>query len=555
MLNFRKLKQEFPPAILKEGRQLYEKAMITSAKIVKLTANSVRISCRVAGGFENTYQSEIEIDRRESIAIDSDCDCPYKYDCQHLAGVLFYLEEHFDSILIEYSKEANLDSSPAINEKEKETLLETIKEAETKETVRRGKKHEKELLLEYKGAAEILGQSPFFLREDEIPHDRAELTVIFTNHTQDHHRNVPEIHLALRLPYRSKPLNIPVIKDFLDAVRYREPLYIGSKRYFFLLSSFDSESACILKMIMDYARFLDTDEERNLRVAHIEAESFGAILAQAYDLVQLRPKNSLGEADSDLQAMPCLYMGSLEEPLRVATSPALLRFDLEYLSSPAPKILINPLIVVSGGETITLENARLFECAQPGMIYDQVYYRFPANIKRKHLRNLIPIRDITVPEPLFGTFVENSLPQLSHFAEIPHREVTERFVTLPFVGNLGAECDIVYLNGELEASLTFIYDEIKVPASISKVTIDSISPFITEEGVLARNLTEEQKIISDLFQDFIYDASQGIYCAKNDKKIVEFMTETIPQNQHRVKFNCPENLLNQLHKDRCGQFL
>ncbi len=72
---------------------------------------------------------------------------------------------------------------------------------------------------------------------------------------------------------------------------------------------------------------------------------------------------------------------------------------------------------------------------------------------------------------------------------------------------------------------------------------------MTSEGILARNLTEEQKIIDDLFQDFVYDQTNGVYTAKNEKKIVEFMTEAIPFFQNRVKFNCPENLLDQFIYD------
>ena len=34
----------------------------------------------------------------------------------------------------------------------------------------------------------------------------------------------------------------------------------------------------------------------------------------------------------------------------------------------------------------------------------------------------------------------------------------EDFVTLPFVGNVEAICEISYLDGELDASLHFIYD-------------------------------------------------------------------------------------------------
>jgi len=554
MLNFRKLKQDFPPGILKEGKSLSDKKMVLSAKIVSLSVNNVRISCHVTGSFDNTYQSEIEIDRRESMIVDSDCDCPYKYDCHHLSAVLFYLEDHFDSILIEYSKESDLDQSVHIDEDEKNTLRETIKEAETKEIVRRGKKYQKEVLQEYVGAAEVLGKSPFFLPEDEIKPDRAELAVIFSCLTgnSNNSRIHPEIQLALRLPFRSKPLNIMNIKEFLDAVRYQEPLYIGSKRYFFTKDSFDSENLEILKLILDFARFPDMQsEERNLRVAVVESEAFGAILSHGYNLCVSKLKGVLTSSDIDAEpeVMSCLYSMTLEDPLRVAVSAALIRVELEYLDASAPKILLNPSIIINHGHSISLEDVLLFECASPGMIYQNTYYRFSQNIKRKHLRNLSTLRDITIPEPLFGSFVENSLPELTHFAEISNKEIIERFVTLPFVGQLGAECEINYLNGELEATLQFIYDNIKVPAASSNLKVESIFPFITDQGVLARNLAEEQKIIHDLFQDFTYDPVQGLYLAKNDKKIVEFMTEVIPRNQHRVKFNCPENLLDQFIYD------
>ena len=116
--------------------------------------------------------------------------------------------------------------------------------------------------------------------------------------------------------------------------------------------------------------------------------------------------------------MPCLYIGSLEEPLRLANSNATLRFELEYLEAPAPEIMLKPTIVHDGVNAIHYEEARLFECAKPGMIHQNIYYRFPTNIKRKHLRHLPVIQNVTIPEPLFGTFVENSLPELLRFSEV-----------------------------------------------------------------------------------------------------------------------------------------
>jgi len=554
MLNFRKLKQDYSSTMLKDGKSLYEKKMVVSAKIIKLDPHAIRLGCRVMGSFDNTYQCEVEIDRQGSTTVDSDCDCPYKYDCQHLASVLFYLEEHFNSILLEYSKETDVEQKQDIDEKEKELLLETIKEAETKELFRRGKKCQKELLQEYVSSSLVLGRSPFFHSEAELTVDRAELAVIFVNpQASKLEENValPEIQLALRLPFRSKPLNIPHIKEFLDAVRYREPIYIGSKRYFFTLDSFDSDSVAILKMVLDHASFLDPREERNLRMAQLDMESFGSILAHAYEIAILQAATRIPREGSEIQhhPLPCLYSGSLEEPLRFSNVCCALNFELEYLDASAPKILLKPTIMVNNEQKIELEDAKLFACVNPGMIYDNVYYRFQPLIKRKHLRNLNCLRSITIPEPLFGTFVENSLPELMRYGEVSNRDIIDRFVTLPFVEKIGAECNINYLNGELDASLTFLYDSHKVPSAPSQLTIEHITPFVGAEGVLARNLTEEQQIIKDIFQDFVFDASEGLYMAKSDKKIVEFMTEVIPAYKDKVKFNCPENLLEQFVYD------
>jgi len=556
MLNARKLKKDVSPNVLREGKDLYDQGMILSAKINHLDSQNVRLCCQVMGGFEKKYTCEMEIDRVESMVIDSDCDCPYQFDCQHLAAIIFYLEDHFDEILVNYSKETDLEKVDHIDEEDKEHLRETFKAAETKEQERKGKEFQKELLEEYVSASQILGKSPFFLPQEKLSLDVAELACIFSKQAvapQEMEKPV-DIQLALRLPFRSKPLHILHIKPFLEAMRYQEPLYIGNRRYFFTLDSFEPTSRALLKMIMDFARVADQQkDERNLRIAQIDVEPFGTILAEAYDLALSRklPKQPRIGTDQEMEypQLPCFYCGSLEEPLRFSHIPSALSVELEYLETPTPKILLNPSILIDGNTPITLEQARLFECAKPGFLEQQTYYRFASQIRRTHLNHLSSLREITIPEPLFGAFVENSIAELSRFAVITNRQVIDRFVTLPFVGELRAECRISYLNGELEASLEFLYDNVNVPAATSQLSVDNIISFVTPSGILARNLTEEQKIIEDLFQDFLYDPYQGVYKAKNDKKIVEFMTEIVPRNQSRVNFHCPENLLEQFIYD------
>ncbi len=547
MLNFRKLKQDFSSAIVKEGRDLHENQKVVSAKILHLDAKTMRIGGRVLGQYENHYESHIEIDRQECEAIDSNCDCPYNYDCQHLAALLFYLEQHLDEILVSYSKETDLKKS-GFDKEARDELLEKFKEAESKEVVRQGELYQKQVLQEYVAASEMLATSPFFKIEEKREIDKAEWALTFALPT------VPvgpvEIQLALRLPSRSKPLHIPVVKSFFQALSYGEPISIGGKKYCFSLESFDPSQREIMGMIRDHARCQDTaPTEKGLRIAQLDLETFGMILAKSYDAAYETAQGCFSQDGDELPVLSGFYEGSLETPLRFSFGAAKLKFELEYLKPPTSKILMKPSIILNA-EEVELEGPRLFECAKPGLIYKNTYFRFPQDMTRHHLRNLHPLRDMVIPEHLFGTFVENSLPELGRFAEVAERDVVDDFVTLPFAGMVEAVCDLVYLDGELEASLHFNYGGRNIPAVSTQLTFEQISSFATKQGILARNLVEERKIIEDLFQDFLFSPEAAVYIAKSDKKIVEFMTDTIPRYQHRVTFNCPQNLLDQFIYDQ-----
>lgn len=532
MLNFRKLKQDYSPSILKEGKIIADKEMVSHAKVAKMSGQLVRLKGKVQSQFSNSYNCEIEVDISSSTIVDSDCDCPHKYDCQHLAAVLFHLEENFNELIVAYSKEGK----EAI--KGDNALEKTIKTASQNTEINKKKKYAKEILEEYNFASKVLGLSPFFLHSRDEEPETAELIIIFEE------KKEIEFQIALRLDSRSKPLNIPNLKDFFDALRTEEPFYIGNKRYFITLKSFKGVYLTLLKLILDSHTLPDAKgNERIQKSGFLGPESFGMILAESYDNVTHSQVNDEGDI------LPGLFVGSVEEPLKYSERFGEFNFHIEHLSSPAPKILLRPKLVLDDEDSVDPSRATFYESLKPGLIYNNTYYRFAPHLKRKHLKNLNAFQDLTIPEPLFGTFVENSLPELNKIAKVSGLGGVEKFVTVPFVEPLKAECDLSFMNGELEASLSFSYGKIKVPSSTSQLTFEDVGAFVTKDGILARNLTEEQDIISSLFQDFLFDPTQGVFIAKNERKIVEFMTEVIPANQARVKFNCPENLLEQFLYD------
>lgn len=548
MLNFRKLKQDFSSSIVKEGKEFFDSNKVVSAKIIHLDSSTLRIAARILGQYDNHYESEIEIDRIECETIDSNCDCPYSYDCQHIAALLFYLEENLDQILVAFSKEKDIAETEDLEEEDKEELLEKFKEAKDKETQRQEENLQRQILQEYITSGNVLATSPFFRAEERNQVDQAEFSLLYSFPKKV---GAPmEVQVALRLPFRSKPLHVPNLRRFIDALRFKEPIFMGGKKFCFTLDSFDPSQKEIVRMVMDHLRFPENvSSEKGLRIGYIHPDFFGMILARVFELAEQEiSKSGYVQGEDDFPTMPGIYEGGFESPLRFSSVPSQFRFHMEQIPPPSSKILLNPKLLIDGQE-LMLEDVCLFECAKPGMLHEGTYYRFPHLVTRRHLRNLKTIREMTIPEPLFGSFVENALPELSQYAEIADREAIEDFVTLPYVDKVEVICNLSYLNGELEASVNFKYAGHDIPEASSKLTYDHLTSFVSGEGILARNLVEERQIIEDLFQDFLFDQAQGIYVSKSDKKIVEFMTDVIPRNKHRVTFNCPQNLLDQFIYD------
>jgi len=549
MLNFRKLKQDFSSAIIKEGRDFFENNKVVSAKLIHLDSKTMRISGRVLGQYDNYYESEIEIDRQECETIDSNCDCPYNYDCQHIAALLFFLEQNLDQILVAYSNEKDISETNDLDEEEKEELLEKFKEAQDKEVQRQEENLQRQILQEYVISSDTLASSPFFRAEEKNEIDKAEFSLIY--HFPAKKNDIVEVQIALRLPFRSKPLYVPNIRKFVEAVRFKESIFMSGKKFTFSQESFDLAQREIVQMVMNHLQYPENvTSEKGLRVGQISREFFGLILARCFELAeQEMSKGGFAHPEDELPTLSGIYEGGFENPLYFSSVPAHFRFHLEYIPPPTSKILLNPKITIDDRE-LTLEEILLFHCAKPGFLFERVYWRFPYQITRKHLKNLKSIRDMTIPKPLFGSFVENSLPELRQFADVANQEAIQDFVTLPYVDHIEAICDLSYLNGELEAAIHFNYGGNKIPEATSQLSYEEINSFVSSKGILARNLVEEKKIVEDLFQDFLFHPEQGVYISKSDKKIVEFMTEVIPRNKNRVKFNCPQNLLDQFIYDK-----
>jgi SNF2 family DNA or RNA helicase len=542
MLNFRRIKQDFSQSVVKDGKKLFDDEMILNAKIVAFDKEKIKVSSEVKGAYENNYTCEIEIDQNKSEVIDSDCDCPYTYDCQHLAGLVCHLEKYIDKMVVEFTKTEKIQERIEDNE-----LLEKIEKAKEAHESMEAENQTKELLEEYIHACRVLTKSPFFLPQTHLEEQRAELGIIVTSNLDQKQNNFfVDLQIALRLKFRTKPVIVPNVKVFLDAIKHKESVYLAERQCLFTEHSFDHDSMRILDFILDFYTF--HTQEKCFRTFQLTKGDFGELLALCFEIANEKTHIVYEDEEGLLQTLPCIYEQTLEKPIYYCSQYAHFNFALEFIKPPTNKLLINPRLIANKKQII-LQEVTLFDCSKPGFLNEGTYFRFNPNILRSHLKSLDDVQAMTVPKPLLGTFVENVLPQLSRFAQIDHQEVLEEFVTIPFVEKVKGVCKMAYLDGEMECELGFVYDNKYIPVAPLHVNADHVKSFEKKEGILARDLLTEKYIIDALFNDFVFDASTGRFVAKTEKKIVEFMTERLPKFQEIIAFECPENLLDRFIYD------
>ena len=543
MLNFRKIRQDFSQNLIKEGKELFDKGKVLSAEVQALGRDSIRVRAKVAGQFDHHYDCDIEIDRDESELIDSNCDCPYHSDCQHLAALVFHLEQNLDGMVVHFGK--GVDLSESMGEEEQEEVMATLAQAKGKEDARLDEAIQREMLNEYVHASQVLGTAPFFLPSTASAEENVEILVCVQTIQARH----VELQLALRLPNRSKPVHVLQLRQFLEAVRYEEPTYLAGRRWLITLSSFAEHGRTILRGLMAHGRTMEGQQDRQSRVLQLDLESFGDLLADLYDQIPPHEIARRGEGDDASVPIPGIMWESLDQPMRVGRAAAQFRFTLEALNAPEQRIFLQPSLWIEGRE-VRPEAVTLLECVHPGLITDGTYHRFGGAIRRAHLRCLREIQDLAIPEPLMGTLIEYSLPALRRHAQITPCAALARCLTRPATGPVEAICRLTYVDGELEACMSFLYEGYEVPADPRQLQMKHLQHFCTDQGVLARQLTEERALLEELFQDFQYKVESGLYSVKSDRRIVEFMTEIVPRLQGRVQFDCPKALTDQFIYDQ-----
>jgi superfamily II DNA or RNA helicase len=525
VLNFRKMRHDFSPAVLKEGKILFEKGGCLGAKIASYSAKQFVIEAKVTGHFQDTHGCSIEVDRLESEVTYSTCDCTQGVDCLHLACLLFYLEEHFHSMLLTHLGKMKSASSTVTDPE--------IGEVERRLKARARKEQERQLVADYSKAGEWMARTSLFRAADEKI-ETGELMILIGQLNAMNNR-LTEIQLAVKLTGRPKPVLIQQPKAFLLALQQLEPLILGSQRVVLNDESFGEACAQLVDFFRREFEYHDK-ADKTLKAGFLSQGSVFSLLSIASTILKQPDKGRIS-----------LFLGAFDKPLQFSTKPVRPHFSVQMLQDPDRRLVIKPSFILPKG-ILPLGDVKLVLASPPGVLYEDTYYPLDPNFSLRQAVDLSEIDHYVVPEALFPTFVAYALPHLQKVGEVQLPEAFEQVRQALYLVDPIAVCQTDLHEGELSVELSFRYGNVDLPEVRKEHSVSEISALSEGTSVVPRNLMKELLLSQELLWGLTPDDKEGCYTTKSEKRIIDFVSETLPAMKGSVDWKPSDGM------SRCFSF-
>ena len=528
VLNFRKMRHDFSPAVLKGGRALFQKGGRVQARIASYTEGQMLIEASVIGHYDDEHQCSLEIQRSESEVSFSSCDCNQGVDCHHIACLLFFLEEHFHTLLLKFLGKARTSTDAP----QPTAATQHLEEMEQRLEAREKKKRERQLVCDYSKAGEWLSRCALFRRPEEKI-DTGELMILIGPWNSWNGR-LTEIQLAVKLTGRPKPVLIQQPRAFLFSLQKLEPLILGSQRVILSDTSFGQRSA---EMINFFRREFEHHEraDKVTKAAYLPEEGVYSLITLASSLCSQKEESI------------CVYLGTFDTVLRFSQQHAKLSFEVQLIHEPDVHIVVKPSFRLPEGHS-SLQQVRLVQASPPGILFEDTYYPLDSEFSLRHSSDLAELDRYVIPEALFPSFLAYSLPCLQRFGTVTLPDSLE---TLKRTTNLIeplAICQANLKDNELSLKLAFKYNDTCLPEVRREHTTKQISALNKKSGCIPRHLMHETLLTQELTWGLMPDENEACYTTRSEKRIMDFISETVPTIKEHVEWHLSEPM------KRCFRF-
>ncbi len=499
-LNFRKVRQEFTQANLKEGKALYEKGCVESCD-VRTNKGLLHVSASIRGQWNDLHASRLEFRTSDISLIDSECDCPQKFECQHLAALLCFLEEHG----LESKKMTNVSCSS------------------------QGEVHQKHQSREYAKAYQLM--RGLLVQHKEDVNFQGYLLLSFTPVILSGQR-AWELQFGVKKHKKSRITLIQSPKQFLQSLSRGESIFLGSEKTILGLDSFGPDIAQILYQIRQEVHFIDKSDrdksEKNVKGAFFDDEGIGRIFSLS--------RKAFGKEGCRAE----FFYEGFEKTLQFSEHEASFSLKPCFLEDPFPHYLMG-LVVKVGNEEIPYPQARCILSQMSGLLYKDCYYPFSSSVTRQKIQDLETLSQCVLPLHIMPCFIEEVLPQLHSFLHIEDGGFNK--VELAAPSNLvSVKLTLDYAPGELKALVNYQYGDIHLPHSTRQLAVEVEKWLCKGLQIPQRNLKIETDLISKLLREFTWDDKEQVYHLATDRAIVSFVSSRLKEFQGKVEAEIPPQI-------------
>ncbi len=524
------MRKDFSPSVLKQGKALFDKGGCFGARLASYTAEQIVIEAKVVGHFEDVHKCSVEISRADSELLYSTCDCVQEIDCFHLACLMFFLEKHFHTMLLTFLGKAQAgDESVAVDVDAQE-----IKKVEKKLQKKAQKESDRQLIADYSKAGQWLATSSLFRPAKETV-EKAEL-MLLVGTINAYNRKFTEIQLAVRLLGRPKPVLIQQPRIFLLALQQLEPLVLGNQRVVLSDESF-GEMCCELIIFLRREFEYYEKADKVTRGAFLQLPRLFSLLG----LVAQCRKATIEEERLSL------FHGNFDTPLEFSATPVQPCFSVEKIDDPDTRLVVRAFFEIPE-KRVSLRDVRLILSTPPGVLVENTFYPLAEPVTIRNAMDLDAVDLHVVPKALFSSFVSYALPNLQRFGKVRLAEGIIDKKKGNYLEEPKAICHADLKDGELSVRIAYQYGEVQVPEIRLEHTLGQISTLISSEQEIPRNLMQETQLSQEILWGLVPSEKEGLYSTKSEKRIIEFVTETLPMMEERVEYYLTPSM------ERCFSF-
>lgn len=516
VLNFRKMRHEFSPASLKEGKVLYDKGGCLGARVSSCTARQVVVEAKVMGHFQDVHVCSIEIDRIESAIAISSCDCTLGVDCQHLSCLLYFLEEHFHSLLLTFLGKVKQTGG-----------AKDLGDVEQRLKARAKKENERQLVDDYARAGQWLATSSLFRPEDERT-ESGELLLIIGPWNGLNNR-LTEVQIAVKITGRPKPVLIQQPRTFLLALQQLEPLMLGSMRVVLSDESFGEKSSVIVDFLRREFEYHEK-ADKTTRASFLQQGALFSLIS----LIATRASFRENERVS-------IFIGTIDRPIVFSKQTIRPTFAIEKLTDPDVRLVIKPFFELPNGR-FSWNEVKVVLAASPGILSDDHFYPLDSTFSLRQAVDLEQLDHYVVPEPLFSSFQVYSLPNLKRFGDVQWNETEKRDKRTVVLAEPKAVCHADLSDGELGLELVFHYGDTEVPEIRREHSLQQINALTRGNQTIPRHLMKEVYLNQELVWGLTPDEKAGRYTTRSEKRIIEFVSETLPTLKDSVEWHLSDGM-------------